>query len=109
MSVELELPVEKKADEVQELIAAIVHELTSLHALAARMKTVYAGAAERNDLTFIKIIEEKYEDMLVILQQLTSRVVEEQNSIALQLVEGGNESGREEPSFGSDFAKRAIS
>lgn len=84
MSIELEPRVEQ-SDDIQDAMSIIVQELSSLCALVARMKTVYARAAACNDLTFIKIIEEKYHDLWLILKEMEAKAMEEQNRISVEL------------------------
>ncbi|MFD0588508.1 hypothetical protein ACFQZE_10885 [Paenibacillus sp. GCM10027627] len=108
---EEEIVEEGQVDEIQQSMSALVQELNALQELTSRMKTVYASAAAKNDLTFINIIEERYEDVLAMLQRLASRAEDELNRMVdeEEVDEGGLENGREEPSLGSGFAQRAVS
>jgi hypothetical protein len=51
-------------------MAIIAEELDSLHSGAAHLQGIYSQAAITSDLTFIKILEEKYENLMNELNKL---------------------------------------
>jgi|GEM_PF-3075557 len=47
-------------DQVRLSMEVIAHELRNLHAGVSHLRQVYAEAAASSDLTFIKMLEDKY-------------------------------------------------
>lgn len=105
------MSMEAELDHEQELPAsmiAIAEHLDTLSAAAARMTTVYATAAESSDLTFIKIIEDKYRSLWNVLQQLADQAAEVSGRTAEESLTGRLDNGRQEPSAGYGVVKRVI-
>ncbi|WP_138755926.1 hypothetical protein [Paenibacillus sinopodophylli] len=76
MSIELEQRIER-ASTIQISMTMIAQELNALCDLTLNIKNVYAEAAARNDLTFIKIIEDEYKDLWIGLKELAAQAEEQ--------------------------------
>jgi len=74
MSVEfLELDIDApEAEGLSDPMAKVSEEVDLLQQMAQQMKNKYAAAAAASDLTFIKIIEDKYGELLLQLSQLSA-------------------------------------
>lgn len=67
--------------QLYESMAEIAKELKSLRIAAVQLKEIYTQASEEIDLTFIRIIEEKYETLIQELSRLTEQVTEERSNM----------------------------
>ncbi len=64
-------------DPFHQSLASIAEQLEKLQLDADRIRQLYGEAAETNDLTFVKIIEERYHQLSGVLHALANQLHEE--------------------------------
>jgi hypothetical protein len=67
---------EETVDQIWQALQTIVDELAAMRSGAAHLTALYGEAAETSDLTFIKILEEKYSLLLRELQDINGFIEE---------------------------------
>lgn len=88
------IKLEQEEAGAQKSMAILVDELQALRSSAEYLREIYSKAAAATDLTFIKIIEEQYENLTEEFNKLADAVSEVQANLDDVNDYGGVQDGR---------------
>lgn len=88
------ITLEQEEAGAQKSMAILADELQALRSSAEYLRDIYSKAAVATDLTFIKIIEEQYENLTEEFNKLAEAVSEVQANLDDVNDYGGDQDGR---------------